>query len=196
MNLPALQIHLGLYPTQIQRAAQLYLEALRRQIGPLIGADSRAVAFLRQSINPQNVLTAIHDGEVVGLAGLQHENGPFLQPQLSLFIQHFGWLLGRIRFQQASLYEQPLPAASQLLIHSIAVDPAMRGQGVGTSLINAVTDFAYRRGFEAVSIHVPDTAPAMLRLCEHLGFVRAALQMKPSLLPFGIQSFTTMTKTV
>jgi GNAT superfamily N-acetyltransferase len=195
MNLPALQIHLGLYPTQIQRAAQLYLEALRRQIGPLIGADSRAVAFLRQSINPQNALTAIHNGEVVGLAGLQHENGPFLQPQLSLFIQHFGWLLGRIRFRQAAMFEQPL-LTGQLLIHSIAVDPAMRGKGVGTSLINAVTDFAYHRGFEGVSIHVPDTAPAMLRLCEHLGFLRASTQRYTSMLPFGIQSFTTMTKTV
>jgi len=196
MNFPSFQIHLGLHPAEIQRAAQLYLEALRHQIGPLIGADSRAVAFLRQSMNPQNVLTALHNGEVIGLAGLQHENEPFLQPQLSLFIQHFGWLLGRIRFQQVALYEQPLPAAGQLLIHSIAVDPAMRGKGVGTSLVNAVTDFAYRRGFEAVSIHIPNTAPTMLQLCEHLGFLRASLQMNPSLLPFGIQSFTTMTKTV
>jgi GNAT superfamily N-acetyltransferase len=195
MDLLSLQIHLGLNPANIQRAAQLYLEALRRQIGPLIGADSRAIAFLRQSMNPQNVFSAHQDGEMIGLAGIQHENGPFLQPQLSLFVQHFGWLLGRIRFQQVSLYEQPVPAG-QLLIHSIAVDPTMRGKGVGTSLINAVTDFASRRGFEAVSIHIPDTSPAMLHLCERLGFLHASIQGSPSLLPFGIQSFTTMTKTV
>jgi GNAT superfamily N-acetyltransferase len=195
MNFLPLQIRQGLHPSQLQRAAQLYFDTFRRQVGPILGTDTRAVAFLRQVINPQAVLTALRAGEIVGLAGLQYDSQRFIQPHLHLFTQHFGWLLGRIRFRQAALFEQPLQPG-HLRIDSITVDPSMRGQGVGTWLINSVTDFASKRGFEAVQINIPDTAPALMSLCQRLGFVCTAAYNRQFLKPFGITSFTTLTKSV
>jgi GNAT superfamily N-acetyltransferase len=195
MKLMPFQIYQGLQPAQLQRAAQLYFETFRRQISPLLGSDSRAVAFLRQAINPQNALAAHREGEIIGLTGLHYANQPFLQLQLPLFIRHFGGMVGRVRFHQAALFQQTLQAG-HLLIDSVVVDPAMRGRGVGTWLINAAVDFAHQRGFEAVHIHVPDTAPALLHLCRRLGFVQTATQLKPSLRPFGITEFVSLTKTV
>lgn len=195
MNLNPLQIQQGLRPGQLQRAAQLYFDAFRRQVGPILGVDASAIAFLRQSINPQVVLTALRDGEIMGLAGMQYGGQKFIQLHLSHFIQRFGWLFGRIRFQQATLFEQPLPAG-HLRIDSIAVDPAMRGQGVGTWLINSASDFASKHGFEAVQINIPNTAPALISLCERLGFACTATQSHPALRPFGIRMFATFTKTV
>jgi predicted N-acetyltransferase YhbS len=195
MKLLPLQIHQGLHPAQLQRAAQLYFETFRQQINPILGAESRAIAFLRQAINPQSALTARYDGIMVGLAGLRFDGQQFLQLQLPLFIRHFGWLLGRIRFRQATLFERPLPAG-QLALDSLTVAPDMRGQGVGTGLLNAVVEFASRKGFEAVCIQVPNTAPAFYRLCRRLGFNYTETQNWPALSSFGITTFTTLTKTV
>jgi predicted N-acetyltransferase YhbS len=195
MKLLPLQIHQGLQPAQLQRAAQLYFDAFRRQISPILGAEAHAIAFLRQAINPQNALTALHDGKMIGLAGLQYGSQQFLQLPLPLFTRNFGWLLGRMRFQQAVLFEQPLQAG-QLQIDSLAVDPTMRGQGVGTWLINAVVEFASQKGFEAVRIQAPNTAPAFYHLCRRLGFNEVETQSWPALSPFGITTFTTLLKTV
>jgi predicted N-acetyltransferase YhbS len=195
MKIPSLQIHQGLHPSQLQRAAELYFETFRQQINPILGSESRAIAFLRQAINPQFALTAQHEGEMVGVAGLRYGSQQFLQLQLPLFIRHFGWMLGRIRFRQASLFERPLPTG-QLCLDSLMVAVAMRGQGVGTWLINAVVEFASQKGFEAVRIQVPDTAPAFYQLCRRLGFNYTESQNWPALRPFGITTFTTLTKTV
>jgi len=195
MKIPSLQIHQGLYPAQLQCAAEFYFETFRQQINPILGAKASAIAFLRQAINPQSALTAQHEGELVGLAGLRFDGQQFLQLQLPLFTRHFGWLLGRIRFQQAALFERPVPA-DQLSIDSLTVAPAMRGQGVGTWLINAAVEFASQQGFSAVRVQIPDTAPAFYQLCRRMGFNFSETQSWPSLSPFGITTFTTLIKTV
>jgi predicted N-acetyltransferase YhbS len=196
MKLYPLQIYQGLSPDHLQSVAQLYFESFRRQISPILGINEQAVSFIRNSVNPQQALTAILDGKFAGFAGLQYSGQSFLQLHLSQFIQQFGWLLGRIRFSQATLFEQPLQDEGQLLIESIAVDPAFRGQGVGTSLINAVTEFASKKGFHAVHIKVPNTAPALYKLSRRLGFNYVSTQSWEFLRPFNITTFVTLTKTV
>jgi ribosomal protein S18 acetylase RimI-like enzyme len=196
MKLYPIHIYQGLYPEHLQNAAQLYFESFRRQVSPILGVNERAVAFIRQAFNPQQALTAILDGKLAGFAGLQYSGQTFMQLHLSQFIQRFGWLLGRIRFSQATLFEQPLQDEGQLLIESIAVDPAFRGQGVGTSLINAVTEFAGNKGFHAVHIKVPNTAPALYKLSRRLGFNYVSTQSWEFLRPFNITTFVTLTKTL
>jgi ribosomal protein S18 acetylase RimI-like enzyme len=195
MNLIPIQLRHGLRQTQLQHAAQLYFDAFRRQISPILGADNRAVALLRQLINPKSVLTACQDGQIIGLAGLQYNSQRFIQPQLPLFISRFGWILGRIRYRQAALLEQPCPP-DQLYISGIAVSPEWRGQGIGTWLLNAAVDFASKHGLEAVHIQVPNTAPALKQLCQRLGFINTATQNRPYLKLFGINQFNTFSKNV
>jgi len=197
MKLYPFQIHQGLDPAHLQRAAQLYFDAFRRQVSPILETRTReqAVAFIRQCMNPQHALTAILDGKLAGFVGLQYGNQNFLQLRLSQFTQYFGWLPGRIRFRQATLFEQPVQTGD-LRIESIAVDPSMRGQGVGTWLLNAVTDFAGKQGFRAIHIDVPDTAPDLFQICRRVGFNYVSTQTWKFLKPFSITNFVTLTKTV
>jgi GNAT superfamily N-acetyltransferase len=195
MKLYPFQIRQGLDPAHLQLAAQLYFDAFRRQVSPILGFNEQAVAFIRQSINPQHALTAIIDGKLAGFVGLQYGGQNFLQLRLSQFTQYFGWLPGRIHFRQATLFEQPLQDGD-LRIESIAVDPAMRGQGVGTWLLNAVTDFAGKQGFRAIHIDIPDTAPDLFQTCRRVGFNYVSTQSWKFLRPFSITNFVTLTKTV
>jgi GNAT superfamily N-acetyltransferase len=195
MKLYPFQIHQGLAPAHLQRAAQLYFDAFRRQVSPILGFNEQAVAFIRQCMNPQHALTAVLDGKLAGFVGLQYGGQNFLQLRLSQFTQYFGWLPGRIHFRQATLFEQPVQAGD-LRIESIAVDPSMRGQGVGTWLLNAVTDFAGKQGFGAIHIDIPDTAPDLFQLCRRVGFNYVSTQTWKFLKPFSITNFVTLTKTV
>ena len=195
MQIPSLKIYQGLQPAQLQQAAEFYFETFRQQIDPILGAKTRAIAFLSQAINPHSALTALHQGEMVGLAGLRSASQSFLQLQLPLFTRNFGWLLGRIRFQQAILFERPVPDG-ELSIDSLSVAPAMRGRGVGTWLLNAAVEFASQQGFHAVRIQVPNTAPACYQLCRRMGFNLAETQNWDFLQSFGITTFATLIKTV
>jgi ribosomal protein S18 acetylase RimI-like enzyme len=54
---------------------------------------------------------------------------------------------------------------------SVAVDPRQRGQGIGTALLEALTECARTDGLPALSLSVEEDNPA-LRLYERLGFER------------------------
>ena len=54
---------------------------------------------------------------------------------------------------------------------SIAVAPASRGRGIGTSLLVGLIERARREGFRALSLSVSPESPAV-RLYERTGFVR------------------------
>jgi GNAT superfamily N-acetyltransferase len=195
MNLYPIQIQQGLDPAHLQRAAQLYFDAFRRQASPILGINEQAVAFIRRCINPQQALTAVFEDKLAGFVGLQYGDQSFLRLSLSQFVDRFGWMPGRIRFRQAVLFEQSV-GAGDLRIESIAVDPAMRGQGVGTWLLNAATDFAGRQGFKAVHINVPDTASDLFKLCRRVGFNYVSTQTRNFLKPFNINNFVTLTKII
>lgn len=195
MKLYPIQIHQGLDPAHLQHAAQLYFDAFRRQASPILGFNEQAVAFIRRCINPQQALTAVFEGKLAGFVGLQYGDQSFLRLRLSQFVDRFGWVLGRIRFRQAVLFEQSV-GAGDLRIESIAVDPAMRGQGVGTWLLNAATDFAGRQGFRAAHINVPDTASDLFKLARRVGFNYVSTQTRSFLRPFNINNFVTLTKII
>ncbi len=195
MKLYPIQIHQGLDAAHLQHAAQLYFDAFRRQVSPILGINEQAVAFIRRCINPQQALTAIFEDKLAGFVGLQYGDQSFLRLRLSQFVDRFGWVLGRIRFRQAALFEQSVQAGD-LRIASIAVDPALRGQGVGTWLLNAVTDFAGKQDFKAVHIDIPDTASDVFKLCRRVGFNYVSTQNWGFLKPFNINNLIRLTKIV
>jgi ribosomal protein S18 acetylase RimI-like enzyme len=57
---------------------------------------------------------------------------------------------------------------------SVAVDPAYRGRGIGTALLEALRERARAEGVSALSLSVEEDNPA-LRLYEGLGFERLSL---------------------
>ena len=57
---------------------------------------------------------------------------------------------------------------------SVGVDPACRGLGIGTALLEALRDRARSEGVSALSLSVEEDNPA-LRLYERLGFERLRL---------------------
>jgi GNAT superfamily N-acetyltransferase len=55
----------------------------------------------------------------------------------------------------------------------LAVDPAMRGQGIGVALIRECESRARRSRAKALAPHTTDVMAAAVRIYEKMGFVRA-----------------------
>lgn len=66
----------------------------------------------------------------------------------------------------------PLPSHEHVLaINGLAVDPDMRGRGVGRGLVEAVVDLAQQRGFAKLTLRVLGPNTGARRLYERCGFV-------------------------
>jgi uncharacterized protein len=70
-----------------------------------------------------------------------------------------------------------LPRGDELYLRSMAVSPAVRGQGIGQLLLDRVERFAIERGHRRIVLTTTPFLLGAIRLYERAGFVRAGAEM-------------------
>ncbi|MFD8983742.1 GNAT family N-acetyltransferase [Streptomyces sp. NPDC059564] len=179
-----------------RRAAELYWDAFGRKLGPALNPPDKAVSFLAAHLNADRAVCALLGGQLVGLAGYQLDGRALTGGSASAVLRVYGHLRGLHRLLLLALFERH-PAPGQLVMDGIAVDPAMRGRGVGSLLIEEVAAVAAEQHCREIRLDVIDTNPRARALYERRGFTAVRTQRTPylrGLLGFG--AVTTMRRTV
>lgn len=191
-----LDIRLGLPERCRRQAAEIHYEAFRQKLSLTMGPQEQGISALEKCIDPELVLVAWYRNQVVGIAGLQYDGRRFLNPATSHLIRELGWLRGL--FNVALLTFLPLPQRDgELRLNALSVRSSMRGQGIGTSLLQAVFDLARVNGSSLVQLNVVDTNPRARRLYERMGLVPARTWKCPWLRhAMGFSAVTTMIKRI
>ena len=100
-----------------------------------------------------------------------------VHPAEQIVAEHDGRLVGTVLLFPAKRKVE-LPDGSQFVFESpeirlLAVAPAARGLGVGTTLVEECMRRAQRAGNAAITLHTTDMMAAAKRMYEGMGFVRA-----------------------
>lgn len=195
MPADSLVLKRGLPDTQRERAAEIYLAAFGSKYRLLL-SRSQGLALFPRLFVAENAIVALQDGQLVGLAGLHHAGRRFVGWSWSVYRETFGLLGGAWRGFWVQVDVHPHPA-DELLLEALAVDPAVRGQGVGTALLRAVYAFAREHGYRAVRLGVVDTNPRARALYEREGFVAGRTLHLPGMrFLAGFSATTTMIRPV
>ncbi|WP_327309069.1 GNAT family N-acetyltransferase [Streptomyces sp. NBC_01298] len=191
-----LTVRRGLPAGAERRAAELYWEAFGRKLGPALNPPDKAVPFIAAHLNADRAVCALLDGQLVGLAGYQLGGRALTGGSASAVLRAYGHLRGLPRLLLLALFERH-PAPGQLVMDGIAVDPGMRGRGVGSLLIEEVAAVAAEQHCREIRLDVIDTNPRARALYERRGFTAVRTEHMPylrGLLGFG--AVTTMRRAV
>lgn len=189
----ALTISQGLADRHRDQAALLYMEAFRPLLQPLLGDGPRALDLLARSMNPTHAIVATRGGQLAGLAGIQDGAGNLLDIGLSAMIRSYGLAGGGLRYLGMALLLSRSRQPGTLLMDGIAVAPELRGQGIGTQLLQAVCEHAREGGYRDVRLDVLDSNPRARALYERRGFVAVRERSYPFLQRFfGFSAVTEM----
>jgi len=151
-------------------AAALYEDAFGPKFAVAIPSGEQRAALLADSLNLTFAFGAIANDQLVGLAGYKTRDGSFTDGMTyNALLKHAGLVRGNWAALVFSFYERSL-TPNQLLMDGIVVDVSMRGQGIGTRLLNALTKFAQSSGYGTVRLDVIDTNPNARRMYERNGF--------------------------
>ncbi len=152
-------------------AAQLFDEAFGRKFSIAIGDRQKRRAVLIESLLLEFAAAAIAGGRLVGLAGFHTQRGALTSGMSAeLLMERLGTMGGLWAGMIFSLFARQ-PRSSELLMDGIAVSRDMRGNGIGTHLLNDLKQYARENGFRTIRLEVIDTNPAARRLYERQGFV-------------------------
>ncbi|WP_375280038.1 GNAT family N-acetyltransferase [Pseudooctadecabacter sp.] len=192
-----MRISLGFEDRERDQVAGMYWQAFGSKLGRVMGPDRRAIAFIRDVLDPTHALCA-RDGRgvLLGVAGFKTIHGALVGGDWSDIRRHYGFVGGVWRTLVLSLLERDTEN-QRFLMDGIFVSDGARGQGVGTRLLDAICDEAEQRGYTEVRLDVIDTNPRARALYDREGFVAGGEhQLGPLRHIFGFQSATTMIRRV
>ncbi|GJQ59009.1 MAG: hypothetical protein SCALA701_18100 [Candidatus Scalindua sp.] len=174
----------------------IFYEAFQQKLCPIMGTRERGVSFLQRYLNPEATVVAMDGNRVVGIAGIQYPGCHFFSPSLYDLVCEFGLLRGFLKIVRLRLFHSP-DREGELYLKAFMVSSPMRGKGIGTNLLEAVSGFARSNGFRAVRVDVVDTNPDARRLYERNEFVAIKIRKCPFLCrAMGFSSAITMIKEI
>ena len=155
-----------------------------------------ALATLPNLLNSDQVIIALQDDNLAGFAGIQHGNQRLFSIRAQPFIKHLGIFRGLLVFVFLILFGRSYKDG-ELLMDGICVEKNLRGQGVGSLLLQEIFNFAQEKGYKSIRFDVVDTNPGARKLYERMGFEPTSHHSYPFVSRLmGFSASTTMTKKV
>lgn len=183
-------------PDELRKPAiALFHEAFKNKFASLMTLDE-ALSTLPGLLNPEQVIFALQDGKLAGFAGIQHGRKRLFQLPLRPFMKHLGVFRGVYVAIVLMLFGRPYKEG-ELLMDGICVDKDMRGQGIGSLLLEAVIEFARQKNYRTIRLDVADTNPRARKLYERMGFSPTVTHRYPFTKKYmGFSTSTSMIKTL
>lgn len=182
----------GFTEQERERVAQLYWQAFGRKLRPAFADSVTAMTVIQSGLRRTQMFVARNDGVVAGVCGFYEESSGVVDMSWS----HLRRTLTRraaLRAMAVSAVLSRSPKRGTVILDGICVDAALRGQGVGTALLDHVAAYARSVGAQAVGLSVIDTNPRAKSLYERCGFRAVSSgSLGPLGYVYGFDGYTTM----
>ena len=171
------EIRVGLDARYKDEFIRLFCDTFPEIIVPVFGSVERCTQLLERSLANDRILMAISDERLAGFAGLHYSRREWFNPSLCQLLATMRWGIFRVMVMGIILFRRP--KLDTLHLDTLAVHPDMRGQGIGTQLVDAVVALATAEGKRFVTLEVEDINPRAKRVYERLGFVVSKFEKLP-----------------
>ena len=129
------------------------------------------IRLFRDSVDTTNCLSALVDGQFAGLLTIRTDGQEFYHLNMGALFTRFSPLRA-IRMLLNLLLLTEGSKADEFVVDSLAVDPAYRGRGVGTALLQQAEERAGAMGKRTMSLGVIGENEGAIRLYERVGYRR------------------------
>lgn len=161
----------GFSATERDRVAALYWDAFGPKLGCALGPDDQALRFLAGALDPAHALCArAPGGELLGVAGFKTPAGGLVAGGMQAMTQVYGMLGAAWRSALLAALGSDIDNR-RFLIDGLFVAPDRRGQGIGSTLIEALAAEGARRGYAELRLEVIEENTRARALYERRGFV-------------------------
>lgn len=174
---------IGVPETSLATASELYEEAFGSKFRAAIPGRATRIAIIRKSLVPERAICALHNSELVGLAGFYHQGLSFTGRMTMYNLWRSLGLLGSLRAALLLSLMERTPQPRELLMDGLAVVERHRGEGIGSRLLAELVVFGRRHGYDRIRLDVIDTNPRARELYQRLGFVDGRHSTYPYLKP-------------
>lgn len=191
------RIEKGFQDGERPRVAALYWNAFGPKLGRTLGPEDRGKTYVVRALRADHAICA-RDGQgaLTGVAGFKTAQGALVDGTFADMAAVYGRIGAAWRMAVLALLSRDTENA-RFLMDGLFVDPAVRGQGVGTQLLEGIVQEARDRGYTEVRLDVIDGNDRARALYARRGFEPVGTRsIGPLRHVFGFRSATTMVRRI
>ena len=171
MTATQIQIDEGIDREYVDEALRITFDAFAKKFRIGFRDADDFVRLFRDSVDPENCLFAIVDGELWGVLAFQTTGHEFYKLDLKTAFRRFSpFRAGLMLFNLILLDLEDAVRADDFHIDVLAVVPSSQGMGIGTALMLRAEEKAASMGKRTMSLGVIAENEGAIRLYERLGF--------------------------
>ena len=171
MTTAEVQIVEGVAREHVDDALRITFDAFAKKFRIGFRNADDFIRLFRDSVDPENCLFAIVDGELSGVLAFQMTGHEFYQLNLRTAFEKFSpFRAGLVIFNLILLAFEDAVGADEFHIDLVAIVPTSRGLGIGTALMLKAEEKAESTGKHTMSLGVIAENEGAIRLYERLGY--------------------------
>ncbi len=170
-----IEIKEGITDNHIEDALRISFEAFATKFRLGFRNTDDFIKTFVNSVGKSSCLTALVNGQVAGILTIQSAEDEFFDIDLGELFTSFNpiravRILLNLSLLSSGFGTQEIPKSQQLIIDTLAVDDAFRGQGIGTLLLARAEAKARSTGKRFLTLDVISENEGAIRLYERVGF--------------------------
>ena len=159
----------GIDEAQVDDALRLTYDAFAKKFHIGFRDAGDFLRLFRDAVDTTSCLSAIVDGQLLGILTFQTTDREFFHPRLAALFTRFSPLRA-LRVMINLLLLDDRPKADEFVVSSLAVSPSSRGLGLGTALMRKAEEKARSMGKQTMTLAVIGENEGAIRLYERLGY--------------------------
>ena len=171
MTMAEVKVVEGLDEQHVDEALRVVHDAFAKKFRIGFRHADDLIRLFRDSVDTTSCLSALVDGQFAGLLTIRTDGQEFYHLNMGVLFTRFSPLRA-IRMLLNLLLLTEGSKADEFVVDSLAVDPAYRGMGIGTALLQKAEARARSMGKYTMSLGVVGENAGAIRLYERVGYRR------------------------
>lgn len=163
-----IDISFGIQSDKRGTAAEILYEGFKDKFEKTFTSKDVVIPVLAQGLRSDRTVTAFHNNELVGVAGLNFDGKEFIDVSFLELVRTLK--LGIVKFLFLGIIFRSNVKKDELFVDMIAVTPRMQSKGIGKALLDFVIDFACSNQYKRVFLFVTTTNKRAIPFYEKMGF--------------------------
>ena len=171
MTTAEVQVVEGLEARHVDDALRVVHDAFAEKFRIGFRHADELIRLFRDSVDTTSCLSALVDGQFAGLLTIRTDGQEFYHLNVGALFTRFSPLRALRMLLNLLLLADELKG-DEFVVETLAVDPAYRGMGIGTALLQKAEERAGAMGKYTMSLGVVGENEGAIRLYERLGYRR------------------------